>query len=447
MNAHQGALQRRKTHLHELLSTLDDLLRKSDPALGTHLKDIPETSLRGFFIDLRTLRAASLKLKMILTLIAKSYALWQESPAIRSLLACPGPYEELIRENPWKPEDTLIIQTRIAPFIYKSYIQPSFKILDISCNGLSGDIVFQGTKPGWDLALWRSLGFPTESFTYLDSLKFIADQISSLLASEASPSVALMADMEDLTELNQEKTVLFDYLAEYLTKTGIRAVLRDAREVTRGASFSLIVNTLPIEKLSALRSSGSLEGFTSYWKAGRVINSGAHPVFSRGILELVTSPHYSQLLGTPPRETLTRMIPWTRILRDGKTISPAGREVSLPEFVLEARNSLLIRPAFESPGERIVAGAACTAGDWELHLKKAIEIPSGFVVQETIELPEALLPVGRDGSLTWEKGEFWMEISLNERADIGGACAMTTLGEPSRLLPSSIVIPLLGDEQ
>lgn len=415
------SLQKRKDNFKKLVDDLDLAIQSNkDHIVQSLLPGEREKgrSIRGLFADRRTLRAISLKMKMILTLLQKAFLLWRDEPSVRNLLRLPEPLENLVLKNPWLPGDALLVKAEALPFIANHYLQPTIRLLDIECDSI--ETSFAGTRflAERDLGLMAGLGLSTAPFTCLDSIRFFKDLVIDHFLSHGQshlpkPSLCFVYDGGE-----GKKPEYLDSIIAFMENEGFSARALDPRELDGGPAFDLLINTIPLETLSGLLKDGA--GFTGYWEKRMVMNSGALPAFARGFFELLTDPRYQAALGQPPLDTIRRMIPWTRILRDGKATSPGGEEVSLPDYVMRARQYLIIRQNYGHPVRPPLYGDASTEQQWENALHESLQFPSKSVVQENMELPEATLPFLREEGLTWDKAAFTIDILLNDRGDIGG---------------------------
>ncbi len=198
-----STISKRKAYFQNLAGELDRRICESHRASGDRYgirKGEAPAGIRGLFIDGRTLRAISLKVKMLLTLLSKAYILWQNSPIVRKFINFPASIEPWIKNNPWKPEAPLIIHARIIPFISREYIQASIKFLDIECNNIPQEMVLQKTLPEKNLSTWSSHGIDASGFSFLNSLAFFKEQIDHALeqlTANPSPSVLLIGEAKE----------------------------------------------------------------------------------------------------------------------------------------------------------------------------------------------------------------------------------------------------------
>ncbi len=436
MNNPLWTLNTRKNRLKEMLQDLDSRISSQQATIldflakrkGAEYSVFQDESLapgmRGLLIDRRTLRAISLKLKMLMTLLSKSYELWQSYDEVRNILRFPQDELYWVEQNPWRADDILQLSATLSPFVHHDYLQPSVKFLDIHCDGLQNSIIFNSTIPLRDLAIWKELQFDTSGFSYVDSMKFFRDNIVSALmvrGVQAPCRLGLVIDRETPGDEKHREDAT-DFFVHSLRQEGVHCESLDPRELNGAEHFELLINTLSLKRLVQIGEKDPLKGFKKFWKEQKVINSGARPVFGRGIFELLTNPRYSDALGAPPLDTVLRMIPWTRIIRDEITYSPDWQETSIVDHALHNQESLVVKSAWGND-ETIIIGAKVSEEDWDAAISKALKEPHGYVLQEYVKPPRSTLPFIQDGIITSYPVDFSLVLDFNERGDISGAGA------------------------
>ncbi|QRK08636.1 hypothetical protein JQX13_00115 [Archangium violaceum] len=121
---------------------------------------------------------------------------------------------------------------------------------------------------------------------------------------------------------------------------------------------------------------------------------------SKQLFALLSDPECAHL-GDPELIAEARSyVPWTRRVREGKTIHE-GRKVDLLEHVREHRERFVLKPEHGTGGEGVVLGRECSAEDWEAALERARAVP--HVVQERVETPRESYPVPSVEGLRFEE--------------------------------------------
>jgi hypothetical protein len=96
-------------------------------------------------------------------------------------------------------------------------------------------------------------------------------------------------------------------------------------------------------------------------------------------------------------DVIRATIPWTRILRPGRT-SYGDWVVDLLQFVSDNRERLVLKPASDYGGQHVALGIETDASTWD-GLIAAHAAGGDFVVQEYIPVPEEMFPTVEDGHI------------------------------------------------
>ncbi|MGV8122013.1 MAG: hypothetical protein AB2L14_19815 [Candidatus Xenobiia bacterium LiM19] len=427
-----GTLQTRKNRIRSVIAATDESIAQCNlPELkDMWLRDEGDSQfpqiLRGFLIDERTIRAVSLKIKMLLTLLMKAQELWMSRQEVRDMLPCPcGGW---LSNTPMNWESTLFLRVEMAPFIYQDYIQPSVKFLSLRGDGVSPDFVSHRTIPERQLALWRHLGIDTTTCSSLDSMNFFREQLTPWVSScrtgeevgmsNSEPDFGLLFD-ENSSEAARRSLL---ELSSYLSVHGIETDLISIGSSPDIPSLKAVLNMVSAAGLAS-QSIQLPDALASLREKGRLFNLAPLPVFAQGIFELLTDPHLAEALGTPPQETVKRMIPWTRVIRDGEITTPAGSRAVLRDYAGGARQYLVIRPQWGGDSEQIISGADITQNEWIQALDDALNAPYHYVLQERVEYPQASLPFVEGDSVQWRKVLFTIDAFASSHGEIGGMAA------------------------
>ncbi|MGH7622452.1 MAG: hypothetical protein ACREMU_08955, partial [Gemmatimonadaceae bacterium] len=113
-------------------------------------------------------------------------------------------------------------------------------------------------------------------------------------------------------------------------------------------------------------------------------------------LAVLSDERNAGLFSADEREAIRVHIPWTRVVEDRRT-KYDGREIDLPRFIRDNRETLVLKPNDEYGGKGIVLGWEATDVEWEAGLAAAAEEP--YIVQERITLPSEAYPSVVDGEL------------------------------------------------
>lgn len=103
----------------------------------------------------------------------------------------------------------------------------------------------------------------------------------------------------------------------------------------------------------------------------------------KGLFALLSDPAYDFGFSREEQLTIAAHVPWGRCLRDGRSTDAEGRPVDLPEYVLEHREELVIKPAHEAGGSGVRLGWTCDDGEWQAAVAAALE--ADCVVQRRVD--------------------------------------------------------------
>jgi len=116
---------------------------------------------------------------------------------------------------------------------------------------------------------------------------------------------------------------------------------------------------------------------------------------NKKLFALFQDPRFAHLLQGDEREVVAATIPWTRILRPGRT-RYGDWTIDLEPFVADNREKLVLKPASDFGGHGVALGMETPAGDWERLLAEHVG-REDYVVQEYVPVPEEMFPTVEDG--------------------------------------------------
>jgi hypothetical protein len=119
----------------------------------------------------------------------------------------------------------------------------------------------------------------------------------------------------------------------------------------------------------------------------------------RALFDLLTDETVTTHLPAADRKLIRSSIAWTRVVSHRKTMH-AEKEIDLPEFILNQRESLALLPNEDSSDQRAYIGAEMSPAAWDRALRLALR--SSYVVQERA------LPL-RESFPLFQYGEFKMK--------------------------------------
>ena len=107
-------------------------------------------------------------------------------------------------------------------------------------------------------------------------------------------------------------------------------------------------------------------------------------------LALLSDDRYASLYTPAQRRVIAKHVPWTRKVREGHS-TYRGKVVDLAEFVVKAKDRLVLKPNDEYGGKGVVLGWTVDAHEWEQTLLAALT--ASYVVQEKVAVPREPFPV------------------------------------------------------
>lgn len=114
-------------------------------------------------------------------------------------------------------------------------------------------------------------------------------------------------------------------------------------------------------------------------------------------LALLSDDRYASLFSPAQRKAIDRHIPWTRRLRDGRSSRLGADIADLSAYVLEHRESLVLKPNDEYGGKGVVLGWTVDDHEWEQVVRMALH--ETYVVQEAVPVPREVWPLALGGSV------------------------------------------------
>ncbi|MEZ0089555.1 hypothetical protein [Streptacidiphilus sp. EB129] len=117
---------------------------------------------------------------------------------------------------------------------------------------------------------------------------------------------------------------------------------------------------------------------------------------SKGALAMLSDELNQHLFTAEERESLNRILPWTRMVRDEKVTLEDGTRVDLLAYATEHQDDLALKPTLLHGGQGVLLGwhEDTTPEIWQQQLKDAVD--GAFVLQRRIRPVPELFP-GEDG--------------------------------------------------
>jgi len=116
---------------------------------------------------------------------------------------------------------------------------------------------------------------------------------------------------------------------------------------------------------------------------------------NKKLFALLQDARFAHLVEERERRVIDETIPWTRVLRPGRT-SYGEWVVELLQFVSDNRERLVLKPASDYGGHGVSLGMETDQSRWDRLIEEHVE-EGDFVVQEYVPVPEEMFPTVEDG--------------------------------------------------
>ena len=123
----------------------------------------------------------------------------------------------------------------------------------------------------------------------------------------------------------------------------------------------------------------------------------ANVAANKKILALLQDERFEHLVTRADAETISNTIPWTRILRRGRTTYGDWR-FELLNFVTDNRERLVLKPATDYGGRGVMLGIETDQEAWEAAIEQHAD-RGDFIVQEYVPIPEEMFPTIDGGNV------------------------------------------------
>ncbi len=162
--------------------------------------------------------------------------------------------------------------------------------------------------------------------------------------------------------------------------------VKNGKAVARDREVHLVYRRVITREL--LEKRDETTGFVQCIREGLVCccNSfRSYIVGNKKVLSLLKDPRFQDIYSREELRTIGETIPWTKILADSEE-NYEGKKVRLKEFVLENKDSLVLKPANLYGGKNVHIGHDTEPGTWERIVREHTGDES-WVVQEYVPIP------------------------------------------------------------
>lgn len=215
---------------------------------------------------------------------------------------------------------------------------------------------------------------------------------------ETTPVVAIV-DWRGLPTVAE-----FEMFRESFERRGIRAVIcdpteleyREGRLVADGTLVNLVYRRVLTTELLAKGDAARALQDAYLDGAACVVNTfRAKLLHKKMSLALLSDDRYASLYSPEQRRAIARHIPWTRRVAEGPATHGDKPVSDLSAFILDRRETLVLKPNDEYGGKGVVLGWTVTPEEWEQSL--LVALTQSYVVQEAVLVPRESFPVALEG--------------------------------------------------
>lgn len=276
----------------------------------------------------------------------------------------------------------------------------AFKLLEFNVNtGIGGAETVEVNRAL--MADEPFTGFAREfNIDYTDTMAAGAGRLrgaAATVSGSREPVIAAIETDGGFSGWKDNFRAIRDSMAEY----GVRLVpgelgqlkQKNGRVYLDGKPLDLILRYFMVEQLI-----DDVSGQAAYEMICRMHEQGnlvlhtppaSHLFNDKATLALLSDRRYRNSFSGTERELIDRILPWTRLLREGWTQFNDER-VDLMSFSIEHQQNLILKPGAGFSGIGVVAGWETESGEWEKLLRRNAGGP--FIIQHRVDsTPEAIV--------------------------------------------------------
>jgi hypothetical protein len=342
--------------------------------------------------QLRRVRRAVGCLSSVLDRFCDAYA---DDGRLREELALPAAEDALIRLDPGYSRPLRIcrldafLQAYDVKFLEFNADSPAgIGYTDVLHEGLRRAIDLPGVRAEFETAYTPMLPLLIE--TLLGAYRELRGARSEL---PETPRLALV-DVADSPSVPEFRIVCAAARAagiEALWGTLDDVAYDGSRLSVRGEPVQLVYRRALLEDLPE----GDLIAAARDRRAAVVNPFRARVANNKKLFALLQDPRFAHLVEERERRVIDETIPWTRVLRPGRT-SYGEWVVDLLQFVSDNRERLVLKPASDYGGHRVSLGMETDRSRWDALIEEHADA-GDFVVQEYVPVPEEMFPTVEDG--------------------------------------------------
>lgn len=372
----------------EMLLTAQIELSHSLGAAGLNFEGLAyPVSVRPMAISDQEATTVAAMAEKIVKLLDAAAALYLEDPRVRALFS---PYDSIARYITAVPRlDPLV---RICRLDTMRSSDGRYRVVETNTDCPGGVI-----QSALATRIWGQTANPLIAGLRID------ESAQPFLTDPDCFCHALLDSHQALTHQRATRSAVVNFRGRFtnevpqivaaLNRLGVETVLLDAAELRRtaggvtdhtGRRFDFIYNKLDPRHLL---NEPLVTNYLAAVAAGEV--TCLNPLISQCILSdklvlaVLTDDTFAANFTEADRALIRAHVPWTRLVRAGKTSDPSGRSTTLLTYIAEHRERLVLKPSNATRGEGAVVGPDTKQDEWERHLAQAAgSLP--YVVQEYV---------------------------------------------------------------
>jgi len=123
---------------------------------------------------------------------------------------------------------------------------------------------------------------------------------------------------------------------------------------------------------------------------------GCKPIHKKAVFAILTDDAHQHLFNDGERKAIAETVPWTRVVREGRT-TYQGQQIDLVPFMRDPdrRAELVLKPNDEYGGKGVFLGFESTEAQWDAAIEASLE--KSYVVQRKVEIGRQSFPVASPG--------------------------------------------------
>ncbi|MBN2056304.1 hypothetical protein JW905_15385 [bacterium] len=141
----------------------------------------------------------------------------------------------------------------------------------------------------------------------------------------------------------------------------------------------------------------------------------------KSLLEHLQDPEIMKLYSPEERDVVLKHVPWTRLVRETRTVDREGRMTDLVEYVRKNRETMVLKPMDLYGGKGVCVGHVNDQSAWEATLQQALTTSQKFVAQDYVPIPEEELPEV-DPEVVWKPKKLNQNFYAFGGLHAGGMC-------------------------